>query len=112
LGRSITAEKGTAGACHLAEIVKPVRSFQKLGEEGYPIFVQQAYQPRRGGEAAEFEEIRSARPVVSVKRTGLPRSHAIAMAEMGFVEDWDGRGFVDYRECRDRRCRGDAGPHL
>jgi hypothetical protein len=83
------------GAFDLTEIAKPVRCFHELGEESYPVIVHEADEPRRDGEAAELEQIRSARPALPVTSTGFARGYALDMADMGFVEIGNGHRRVD-----------------
>jgi hypothetical protein len=87
LGRSFTAESGAVGAFDFTEIAQPFRCFRELGEERYPVIVQEADEPRDYGEAAELEQIRSAGPALPVTNTGFARGYTLDVAGMGFVEN-------------------------
>jgi hypothetical protein len=87
LGRSFTAKNGVVGAFDFTEIAQPFRCFRELGEERYPLIVQEADEPRDYGEAAELEQIRSAGPALPVTNTGFARGYTLDVAGMGFVEN-------------------------
>ena len=56
------------GAFDFTEIAQPFRCFRELGEERYPVIVQEADEPRDYGEAAELEQIRSAGPALPTNK--------------------------------------------